>query len=294
MSRLRRLLADADRVLTAAGVSSPRVDAELLAAHVLAVPRGRLVLIDELSDEQEHTFEELVARRCRREPVQHLTGRAGFRGLDLHVGPGVFTPRPETELLAGWAVEAARAVRASTGSDPVVVDLCTGSGAIAGAVASEVPGAQVHAVELSPQAHDYAERNLAGTGVDLRLGDAATAFEDLDRSVDVVVANPPYIPLSAYETVAEEARRHDPPLALWSGDDGLDVIRVVERAASRLLRGGGVVGCEHADAQGDAVPAVFSGTGRWTAVSDHADLAGRPRWTTARRLDGPALAPWTP
>jgi release factor glutamine methyltransferase len=294
MGRLRGLLADADRVLTAAGVASPRVDAELLAAHVLDVPRGRLVLVDELSDEQERSFEELVARRCLREPIQHLTGRAGFRGRELHVGPGVFTPRPETELLAGWAVEAARGAAASTGTDPVVVDLCTGSGAIAGAVTSEVPSAQVYAVELSPQAYAYAERNLAGTGVDLRLGDAATAFEDLDRSVDVVVANPPYIPLSAYETVAEEARRHDPPLALWSGDDGLDGVRVVERTASRLLRAGGVVGCEHADAQGEAVPALFTRTGRWTAVSDHVDLAGRPRWTTARRLDGSALAPWTP
>ena len=294
MSRLRRLLADADRALTAAGVSSPRVDAELLAAHVLDVPRGRLVLVDDLSDEQERSFEELVARRCGREPVQHLTGRAGFRGLELHVGPGVFTPRPETELLAGWAVEAARAAEVATGSDPVVVDLCTGSGAIAAAVAAEVPGAQVYAVELSPQAYSYAERNLAGTGVDLRLGDAATAFEDLDRSVDVVVSNPPYIPLSAYETVAEEARQHDPPLALWSGDDGLDVIRVVERTASRLLREGGVVGCEHADAQGEVVPAVFARANRWTAVCDHVDLTGRPRWTTARLHDGPALAPWMP
>ena len=163
-----------------------------------------------------------------------------------------------------------------------MVDLCTGSGAIAKAIADEVPGASVHAVELDEPAHLWAERNLAGTGVDLRQGDMATAFDDLVGTVDVVICNPPYIPLEAWESVAPEARDHDPHLALFSGADGLDAIRVLERRAALLLRPGGVVGFEHADVQGESAPAVFAATGRWSEVRDHADLAGRARFTTAR------------
>jgi release factor glutamine methyltransferase len=142
--------------------------------------------------------------------------------------------------------------------------------------------AEVHAVELDEQAHGWAVRNLAGSGVDLRQGDMAEAFTDLDGTVDVVVCNPPYIPLEAYESVAAEARDHDPALALWSGDDGLDAMRVLERVAGRLLRPGGVVGAEHAEVQAESAPAVFVGTGRWADVRDHRDLAGRPRFVTAR------------
>jgi release factor glutamine methyltransferase len=193
----------------------------------------------------------------------------------------VFVPRPETELLAGWGVERAQAV-VDAGRVPVVVDLCTGSGAIALSVATEVPAAKVHAVELDAVAHDWAARNLAGSGVDLRHGDMADAFHELDGAVDVVLCNPPYIPLEAYESVAPEARDHDPELALFSGTDGLVAMRVVESVAARLLRGSGVVGAEHADAQGEAAPAVFSAAGRWCDVRDHRDLAGRPRFVTAR------------
>jgi len=137
-------------------------------------------------------------------------------------------------------------------------------------------------VELDEGAHAWAERNLAGTGVDLRLGDLATELDELLGSVDVVTCNPPYVPLSAWESVAAEARDHDPHLALFSGDDGLDTIRVLERRAAALLRPGGVVGFEHADVQGESAPAVFADTGRWREVRDHRDLAGRPRFTTAR------------
>jgi release factor glutamine methyltransferase len=164
----------------------------------------------------------------------------------------------------------------------VVVDLCTGSGAIAKAVAHEVPHARVHAVELDEAAYAWAERNLAGTGVDLRTGDAFTAFDDLVGTVDVVVCNPPYVPLDAWESVAPEARDHDPHLALFSGADGLDAIRRLARRAAVLLRPGGVLGVEHADVQGDTVPAVLAATGRWADVRDRLDLAGRPRFTTAR------------
>ena len=279
--RRRDLLTEAVRRLADAGVASPAADAETLLAHVLGTDRGRLVLVDEVGDEQAQAYDALVARRVAREPLQHLTGKAHFRHVDLVVGPGVFVPRPETELLAGWAVEEASAL-----DQPVVVDLGTGSGAIAKAVANEVPAARVHAVEMDDRAYRYATVNLAGTGVDLRLGDLGAAFDDLAGTVDVVVSNPPYIPLEAWESVAVEARDHDPALALWSGDDGLDAIRVVETRAALLLGPGGVVGVEHADAQGESAPAVFAQAndlgGRWTDVRDHVDLAGRPRFVTAR------------
>jgi release factor glutamine methyltransferase len=273
----RALVAHAVGQLAAAGVASPEHDAAVLLAHVLGTDRGRLVLVDHVGDDAAREFAALVERRVAREPLQHLTGTAYFRHVELQVGPGVFVPRPETELLAGWAIEQATALEA-----PLVLDLCTGSGAIARAVADEVPHARVHAVELDPAAHAWAERNLSGTDVELRLGDLATAFDDLVGTVDVIACNPPYIPLEAWESVAVEARDHDPHLALFSGADGLDAIRVLETRAALLLRAGGVVGAEHADAQGEAAPAVFAATGRWTDVRDHRDLAGRPRFVTAR------------
>nr|WP_239460201.1 peptide chain release factor N(5)-glutamine methyltransferase [Nocardioides daejeonensis] len=276
---MRQVIGAATETLVAAGVASPRVDAELLLAHVLAVPRSRLLLIDDVAAEQAVRHAALVARRAAREPLQHLTGLAHFRTVELAVGPGVFVPRPETELLAGWAVDAALLV---TDRQPVVVDLCTGSGAIAKAVAAEVPEARVVAVELDPQAAGWATRNLSGTGVDLRVGDMASAADDLAGEVDVVVCNPPYIPWEAWESVALEARDHDPDLALYSGDDGLDAMRVLERTAARLLRRGGVVGAEHAEVQHEAAPEVFRSAGRWLAVRDHPDLTGRARFLTAR------------
>jgi release factor glutamine methyltransferase len=262
-------------------VASPERDADLLLAHALGVPLGRLPLVDELTAEQQEQYDALLARRVDREPLQHLTGTAAFRHVELAVGPGVFVPRPETEVLAGWAIEEAQRVLGEHG-ECRVVDLCTGSGAIARAVADEVAGADVHAVELDESAYAWAERNLAGTGVDLRHGDMATAFDDLVGSVDVVVCNPPYIPLEAWESVAVEARDHDPHLALFSGQDGLDAMRVLERRAAALLRPGGVLGAEHADVQGESAPGVFAATGRWRDVADHRDLAGRPRFVTAR------------
>jgi release factor glutamine methyltransferase len=275
MSRPSEVLAGAATALREAGVASPEHDAAELLAHVLGTTRSRLPLVDDVPLDVLGEYDGLVARRAAREPLQHLTGVAYFRHVALLVGPGVFVPRPETELLAGWAID-----HATEGC--VVVDLCTGSGAVAKAVKDEVPGAEVHAVELSEAAYPWADRNLAGTGVDLRQGDLATAFDDLAGAVDVITCNPPYVPFEAWESVAPEARDHDPHLALFSGADGLEAIRVLERRAAVLLKPGGVVGFEHADVQGDSAPAVFAATGRWADVRDHADLAGRPRYTTAR------------
>jgi release factor glutamine methyltransferase len=267
--RVERMLEEATATLEAGGVSSPRHDAEVLLSHVTGVPRMMLIGGGTPSAPQQETYRAMVEARARRVPLQHLTGSTGFRYVDVEVGPGVFVPRPETELLAGWAIDHAKAVES-----PVVVELCAGAGAISLSVVHEVPGARVHAVELDEPAFEWAQRNLAGTGVDLRLGDMADAFGDLDGMVDVVVTNPPYIPLDAWESVAPEARDHDPALALWSGDDA-------HRVAWRLLKPGGVVGAEHADAQGESAPAVFAP--RWADVRDHLDLAGRPRFVTATK-----------
>lgn len=287
MSPRRTLLREATQALRAAGVASPEYDAAELLAHVLGTTRAGLALVDEVAADDAAVYAMLIARRAAREPLQHLTGMAHFRHVELAVGPGVFVPRPETELLAGWAIDEVRLVASTHGRAPVVVDLCTGSGAIAKSIADEVPQARVHAVEVSEAAFGWAARNLVGTGVDLRQGDMGGAFEDLAGQVDVVVCNPPYIPLGAWESVAVEARDHDPELALFSGEDGLDAMRVLERRAAQLLRPGGVVGAEHADEQGPdghagGAPAVFAGSGRWSDVRDHADLAGRPRFVTAR------------
>lgn len=267
--------------LADAGIATPRADAEALAAHLLGATRGEVVAAALRGKQAPPGLAELVEERARRVPLQHLTGRAAFRGVELDVGPGVFVPRPETELLAGAAVEEARRLAAS-GGRPVVVDLCTGSGAIALAVAAEVPDAAVHAVEIDTSAHAWAARNLAGSGVDLRLGDAAHAFPHLDGAVDVVVSNPPYLPPGAVP-LDPEVRDHDPEVALFGrGPDGLAVPRAVLLAAARLLRPGGLVLVEHADVQQRALLVVLREQG-WQDPVGHADLTRRPRWVSARR-----------
>jgi release factor glutamine methyltransferase len=268
---LRVALAEAAATLAAAGVPSARHDAEVLAAHSLGVERRDLWRHAAVGPD----FPAYVGRRAAREPLQHITGTAPFRHLELRVGPGVFVPRPETEVVVDAVLgRLARLER------PRVVDLCTGSGAIALAVATEVPGSRVFAVEADPGAHAWAARNCAGSAVDLRLGDMADAFPELDGAVDVVVSNPPYIPVGAVIRDPEVAT-HDPALALWSGADGLDAVRVVEQVAARLLRPGGAVVVEHADLQGESAPSVFTAASRWTDVRDHQDLAGRDRYLTA-------------
>lgn len=275
----------ASRELAAAGVASPRVDAEVLLAHVLdlevAALRRAMILGEALGEAERTAYSRLVDQRAARVPLQHLTGVAHFRHLTLRVGPGVFVPRPETEVL----VDLALADVQSAGEAPVVVDLCTGSGAIALALADEWPQARVHAVELSEDAHAWAAANVAGSGlpVELRQDDATTAFEDLVGQVDVVVSNPPYIPPGAVP-VDPEVRDHDPDIALYGlGEDGLQVPLAVAARAAELLVPGGVLLMEHADVQGEALVTRLRATGAWGQVSDHADLTGLPRVTRAVR-----------
>lgn len=276
------MLARAAERLSVAGVTSPAADARLLLAHVLELEPSRLFLFDHIDAVQLAAFAELVDRRAERIPLQHLTGRAYFRHEQLAVGPGVFVPRPETEVLTGWAIDHLLAWRAA-GGQPRVVELCAGSGAISRAIVREVPGVEVHAVEVSEEAARWAHQNLAGTGVELYVEDMATALHALDGVVDLVIANPPYIPLDAYLSVPVEVRDHDPALALFSGTDGLGALRIVARVAARLLKSGGVVGAEHADVQAVSAPAVFLDGDAFLAVRDHVDLAGRPRFVTAER-----------
>lgn len=266
----------AARTLAAAGLPSPRADASLLVAYVLGVPRGRLLGADDLTAEQATRLAELVNARGGRVPVQHLTGTAGFRHLDLAVGPGVFVPRPETEGLVGWGLVAA-------GPAPTVVDLCSGSGAIALAVADELAGAVVYAVERSPEALTWLRRNASGSRVTVVEGDATEpgVLSELDGGVDLVLCNPPYVPDAV--PVPPEVSGHDPAEAVFGGPDGLAVIRGVVARAGALLRPGGAVAIEHDDTHGLAVPELLRADGRYEDVTDHPDLAGRPRFATARR-----------
>ncbi|MGL3805943.1 peptide chain release factor N(5)-glutamine methyltransferase [Paeniglutamicibacter sp. R2-26] len=279
---LAEVLAAATATLAAAGVPSPAVDAELLAAHVLNTSRGRLkslqMMGESFSAADDVAFAGLVARRATREPLQHLTGVAYFRYLELEVGPGVFVPRPETETVVQIAIDFARTLQA-----PRLVDLGTGSGAIAGSLAHELPGAEVHAVELSDLAFPYARRNLAPLGVHLVHGDMRDAFAELDGGCDVVVSNPPYIPANAVPR-EPEARDHDPQMALYGGGaDGMVMPRAAERTAARLLRPGGLFVMEHAEVQAPQMAALLEGTGDWTEVRTHRDLTGRDRSTSGIR-----------
>ncbi|MFB9069782.1 peptide chain release factor N(5)-glutamine methyltransferase [Citricoccus parietis] len=289
---LESLLRSSTELLAAAGVDSPRADAELLAAHVLGVSRGEVVAwaiagrrLDPL---QSVDLRRLSISRATRTPLQYLTGTTTFRSVELQVGHGVFLPRPETELVAGAAIDAARAVRPGPGEQdghPLVVDLCTGSGAIAAAVATEVPGAMVHAVEADPEAAWWAAANLDPRGVALHVGDAATALPDLDGRADVVVSNPPYVPDGRIPTQAEA--RRDPGLALYGGGaDGMRLPTVVAATAARLLRPGGTLVMEHDDTQGELVAGLLRRGGLFSDVQTQEDLNGRPRYTIAARTDG--------
>ncbi|MGW5388519.1 peptide chain release factor N(5)-glutamine methyltransferase [Nocardia sp. NPDC003963] len=287
--QLRPALAEATRILDRAGVPSPRADAEQLAAHLLGVERSRLLLHPLIDPEQLTGYRALVARRAERVPLQHLTGRSYMGEIDLHVGPGVFVPRPETELLFAWALAHLEVVRHD--HTPVVVDLCTGSGALALALAHARPDADVHAVELDPDALSWARRNAeeraadGDTPITLHHDDVTDPYllTELDGYADLIVANPPYIPDSA--ELSPEVADHDPHRALFGGSDGLDVIRPLVPLIGRLLRPGGGAAIEHDDSNGGELARLLAGDGRFTDIVEHPDLAGKPRFVAAVRLN---------
>ncbi|WP_280834326.1 peptide chain release factor N(5)-glutamine methyltransferase [Mycolicibacterium frederiksbergense] len=278
MTPMRQAIEAAAARLAAAGVASPRTDAELLAAHVADVDRGRLMLLDDADEQFLHAYDELVAARARRIPLQHLVGTAAFGPLTLTVGPGVFVPRPETEALLEWG--AAQKLPPS----PVIVDLCTGSGALALALSKRWPDARVIAVDDSPQALDYTRRNTAGSGVEVLAADVTDPelLPELDGRVDLLVSNPPYIPENA--VLEPEVAEHDPAHALFGGPDGMAVIRPIVRLAARWLRDGGCCGVEHDDTTSELTVEAFAGDGHFTDVTARRDLAGRPRFVTATRI----------
>jgi release factor glutamine methyltransferase len=273
-------IATATSELAEADLPSPRVDAELLAAHVLGVARGRLPLQGLMQADQYSWYHELVSARATRVPLQHLTGVAAFRGLQLSVGPGVFIPRPETELLVEWGL----AQLAPVGGSPVAVDLCAGTGAIALSLATELPRATVYAVESQPHAQRWLRRNAYGRAVTVVDGDATdpATLSKLDGSVDLVLSNPPYVPSATAADLAPEVW-HDPVDAVFAGADGLDVIRPLIPRIGALLAPGGRLALEHAETHGPAVGALLAADGRFVDVATHPDLTGRPRFTTATR-----------
>jgi release factor glutamine methyltransferase len=274
---VRALLAVATDRLAAAGVSTPRVDAELLLAAAAHTPRGRLLTLGELPAAVADRYQEWVARRGCREPLQHIVGTAPFRRIEVAVGPGVFLPRPETELLVDAVLPVLRAV-----DRPLAVDLCAGSGALAVALADEVPGAAVVAIESSDEALGWLRPNIAGRPLTVVAGDVRDpAIVAAYRGrAHAVVANPPYVPDDV--AVGPEVRG-DPSVAVFAGSDGMAILPAVAVRAAELLRPGGCFAVEHHDTQGAAVVELLNRDGRWTDVADHRDLAGRPRYTTARR-----------
>lgn len=284
-------LAEIEEQLAAAGIE-PGADAELLLGHVLGKSRGRVQALafmgTVISEEDRARVMRLASERASRVPLQHLTGRAAFRGFELDVGPGVFVPRPETESVAQFAIDALAAMSQhddSTG--PIAVDLCTGSGAIALSLAREVPHARVWAIEKSVEAHAWAARNvqrLADDRLQLLLGDVAEArvlLAPLLGRVDVLVSNPPYVPVGMVPR-DPEVRDHDPELALYSGEDGLDLIRVISRVGRDLVIPGGTLVLEHAEHQGLAIRQLLIADG-WRTPSTHQDLTLRDRTTIATR-----------
>ncbi|MDT5093166.1 MAG: release factor glutamine methyltransferase [Mycobacterium sp.] len=281
MGRVRQAIDEATRTLVAAGVASPRVDAEELAAHVAGTTRGRLSLLEVVGDDFFGRYADLVAARSSRIPLQHITGTAAFASVNLNVGPGVFIPRPETEALFEWA--AAQDLPAA----PLIVDLCTGSGALAVALARHTPAARVIGVDISTEALAYARRNSADTSVELREGDVTdpSLGPDLDGRVDLVVANPPYLPDAV--VLEPEVAEHDPHQALFGGPDGTAFVAAIASLAGRWLADGGRLAIEHDDTASAATRALLGDTAHFDDIEGHTDLTGRLRFVTARRVKRP-------
>jgi release factor glutamine methyltransferase len=285
MTVLRRAIDSAAALLAEAGIDSARYDAEQLAAHLAGTDRGRLALVESLDDEFFGRYRDVVAARSRRVPLQHLMGTTAFGPVVLHVGPGVFVPRPETEAMLAWATAQRLAAR------PVIVDLCTGSGALAVALAQRRANlgleARIIAIDDSDAALEYARRNVEGTAVELIRADVTTPglLPELDGRVDLIVANPPYVPDSVM--LEPEVAQHDPHHALFGGPDGMTLITAIVGLAGRWLRPGGLFAVEHDDTTSSQTVQLIESTGHFEDVRARQDLAGRPRFVTAGRAHHP-------
>lgn len=280
MTRLRRAIDSAAALLADAGIDSARYDAELLAAHLAGTGRARLPLPEPPDDEFFGRYHDVVTARSRRIPLQHIIGTVAFGPVELKVGPGVFIPRPETESILEWATVQ------PLGARPLIVDLCTGSGALAVALARHWPAARVIGIDDSEAALDYARRNVLGTAVELVRSDVTDPdlLTELDGRVDLVVANPPYVPDTAL--LEPEVAQHDPPHAVFGGPDGMAVIASVVDLAGRWLAPGGLLAVEHDDTTSSSTVELISSTGLFDEIVARQDLAGRPRFVTAQRSGG--------
>ena len=285
---IRSLLVDLEKRFQNAQIDSARTDAELIVAHVLGVSRSGLSLLQEITPQMQREIERLCQLRQQRIPLQHLTGEQGFRKLILKVGAGVFIPRPETELLVESTIRELQDLPSSK-----ILDLCSGSGAIAISLASELANAHVTAVEVSDQAFSFLQANAANNQAQITAKNSSLELLNKDvteitfenSSFDAVVANPPYIP-EAMVPKDPEVALHDPKIALYSGRDGLDLIRVIIDKAADLLKPGGWLAIEHSDLQGDAivgVPGLIKKTEKFENIADRKDLNGLPRYTVAKK-----------
>ncbi|MFE7675710.1 N5-glutamine methyltransferase family protein [Streptomyces albidoflavus] len=278
------LIETAERTLSTAAVPNPRGDATALAAHVLGVDIARLDPDTEVEAEQAELYRELVVSRADRVPLGYLTGRMLLGGIEVAVTPGVFVPRVHSELVLAHGAETLRAVRA-----PLVVDLCTGSGAIALAMAHARPDARVHAVDLDPFALECARFNAAcraeagDTPIKLHVGDVTDPelLAELDGKVDLIMANPPFVP-DGVQLLPEYGKFH-PKRAIFSGMDGLDVIRGMVPVAGRLLRVGGTLIIEHGRFHQATVPELLQSSGKFSEIADYCDQVRQPLYAAALR-----------
>jgi release factor glutamine methyltransferase len=267
--------------LTQAKVPNPQADAYWLICHAANISKSemlnRMTFDLGLTDPQRELLLTSLEQRMQRIPLQHITGTAAFRDFELSVGKGVFIPRPETEMVAQLGIDYLNAIDGPTRA----LDIGTGSGAIAISLARAIAKAEVFAVEASLEAAEYTARNIAALapGIELRVGDFQDRVLDLAGSLDLLISNPPYIPLDAIP-LDLEVREHDPDLALYGGQDGLDVIREIIQIGPLLLKRGGMIVLEHADGQSDAVCELLLGEG-FSKVQAHSDLAERLRSVSA-------------
>ena len=275
------LLSESSSKLKEAGVTSATVDAELLACYCLGISRSELSIMvatnQEFPADSLDAFHSALSKRVARQPLQHITGTAAFRRLELKVGPGVFTPRPETEQVVGFALE-----KIAHFVSPTIVDLCSGSGAIAISLATEISGSNVFAVEKSKDAFSFLQQNAATYGLsdeNLRNEDLQNSLPELDGQVDLVISNPPYIPNDAIP-IDLEVQLHEPSMSLYGGVDGLDVVRQISNRALKLLKPGGLLVMEHADTQSNAIRELLLAQG-WLEIEARADLAGKDRMISA-------------